>query len=144
MEKPPHDVDAVFDINEIAHLPAVFVFFFIRFEKFDLAGFFDLMKGLENDAGHIAFVVFVGAEDIEKFDSSHSAFELLAQYPQIEYLFGITVHIDGFESGDGFVAVCKSFCAVAIGCRGTGIDKTNIVVQRPFGQNLGIRVIVVP
>lgn len=57
----------VFDVEEVAHLFAVFVIGVIAFEELEFAGGGDLFEGFEDDAAHIAFMIFIGAEDVEVF-----------------------------------------------------------------------------
>ena len=77
VKKPPHNFQAILDIDKVAHLAAVEVFLLIGFEKPHFPGFSDLVKSLEDHACHVFFVVFIGTENIEKFDTRNFIFQFI-------------------------------------------------------------------
>ena len=104
----------------------------------------DLVKGFENDAGHVALVIFIGAEHVEKLDARHLIFQLVPQNPQIENLLGVAVHVDRSEFRNFCVLVGKSLRSVAVRRGGTGVDEADIVIQRPFGERPRVGKIILP
>ena len=85
-----------------------------------------LIEGVEDHTRHAAFVVFVGAEDVEEFQTrpevGRVAFRGLSQCPAIEVVFGFTV---GIQWGKGFhdaVIVGVPVLAAAVRGRGRSIN----------------------
>lgn len=66
-------IDGVFYVEEITNLFAVFVVWVVAFEELDFAGLEDLVVGFVDEAAHIGFMVFVGAEDVEVFKADDGA-----------------------------------------------------------------------
>lgn len=66
-QKPKNHVCAVFDIDEIALLPAVRILRIVRTEQPQVSFFIDGFKGFARNAPHIVLMVFVRTVNIEKF-----------------------------------------------------------------------------
>jgi hypothetical protein len=59
----------------------------MRFEEPDLPRIPDLFKGLMNNTSHVALMILVGTEDIEKFDPDYLIVCIESQSPEVKELF---------------------------------------------------------
>ena len=57
--------NGILHIDEVAHLAAIGVFRLVAFEEPNAAGFLNLIEGFADEAAHVAFVIFIRAENIE-------------------------------------------------------------------------------
>src|SRR5271155_5066494 len=67
LQQPSHDGNRVVDVDEITLLLAIGDARAMRFEQPDRRSGLGLVETLGKEAHHLAFVVLVGAEDVEKF-----------------------------------------------------------------------------
>lgn len=104
----------IFDVQEIAHLFAVFVVGSIAFEEINLASIFDLIKGFVNDTTHVFFMIFVGAKDVVIFEADNFIEEALFLGIEVEHVFGVAVHIQGAKRGKILKFVIHALGAISV------------------------------
>ena len=73
--------------KSFAHLPAVFIFRHVGFEKAHKALFLNLMKGFVDHATHVALVLFVGAVNVKIFETDNFIEYVFASCPKVEKVF---------------------------------------------------------
>jgi hypothetical protein len=141
-----HQKDAnfndVFDIHEVTHLVAIGKIGAMRAEKRHLARLLDFLEGMPNHRSHAAFVVFIGAIHIEKFEARpEKRFLLLLERPHIKILFRLAVRIEWFELWHlCLVVVVAQLTGAVSRCRG-GIHQGDLIVVAFFPD--GLRVVQV-
>lgn len=86
--------DGVFDVEEVATLFAVGVLGVVAFEEVYFALRVDLLKGFGDDAAHVPFVVFVGAEDVEVFEADDVGEPSSALRVEVKALFCVGVEVE--------------------------------------------------
>lgn len=74
----------VFDVEEVTDLFAVFEIGVIAFEELDFTGLGNLFEGFMDDATHVAFMVFIGAKDVEVFYADDFVEEALFLSEEVE------------------------------------------------------------
>lgn len=140
-EKEGHG-DGVFDVEKVAHLFAVLVVGMMTFEELDFAVVADLIEGFVDDGAHVAFVVFVGAVDVEVFQSDDVFVDPGALGVEVEEVFGVAIHVEWPEIGDVGNFVIHAMGTVAVGGGGGGVDKAGTGIERPVGEDFGVFEIV--
>ena len=95
------DFREVFDVYKIPRLTAVFEIRAMRTKQFLRACLIDLIEGMKDNTGHAAFVKFIWAKYIEKFQANPEVWGrasfLLLQSPLVKLIFGCSVWIQRTE-----------------------------------------------
>lgn len=88
-------------------------------------------KRLAYYTSHIALVVLIRTENIEKFESCHFVNEAVGQNPEIEKVFRISIHVKSLQVKDRTMEIVKAESAVPIGSGRRGVKKWNIFCRGP-------------
>ena len=109
------DAAHIFDVNEVAGLVSVLVILAMTSEELHAACRLHLPKGVQHDRRHPGFVEFVGAVDVEEFESRPEVgLSFLGQGPLVEVVFRPAIGIEGLELGDHLVVVHVAQVATAV------------------------------
>ena len=136
------DVDGVADIDEVAFLFAILEIGTMRLEEFNVAACFHLMIGLLHERTHVGLVIFIGTVDVEIFQADDFVEMPVLERPQIEHVFGVTVHVERYKFFGHRIVVIVTQGAVAIGGRARCVDKSRALRETPFAERAGVAVII--
>src|SRR5689334_12210066 len=84
----------ILNVEKIALLLAVAIFGTVALEEPDAAAFANLLERFNDNAAHLALVIFVRAEDIEVLDAANVMVEPGAPDIQIEEVLGVGVAVE--------------------------------------------------
>ena len=137
--QPVVDSDKVFDVDEVAALVAVGVFGVMAAEELHRAGLLDLVKGMPDHTGHAAFVVFVGAVNVEEFETVIMWWcGGLGQHPVVEVVFRAAVFVEWFQDFGEIVVVFVAVLTEAVSSPGAGVDQGCFLLGAALPDFLGI------
>src|SRR5579862_8981621 len=107
------------------------------------AGLKRLRITLADDASHVAFMIFVWAEDVKIFQACDAVEPALLPSVQVHPLFREAVKIQGSQAPElARVGIVHARAAISVGCRRRGINETDTFAQGPFRKLARIFVIV--
>lgn len=115
VKKEQSDGHGVLYINEIAQLLSIAIFGGVGSKELDLAGFHDLMIGLQNDGAHITLVILSGAIDVEEFEPGNFAIQAFPERPEVKEVLGIAVHVEWMNRRCVRIVIGVAHLSIAIG-----------------------------
>ena len=104
----------ILDVEEIAFLFAVGVIGTMTFEQTDRAGLKHLRVTFIHQAAHVAFVIFVGPEDVEIFQAHDVRQPAFFLRDQIELMFRIAVWIERMKAREVRFRIAHARSAIAV------------------------------
>lgn len=144
LPEPEVHFDDVFDVDEVAALLAVSYRFSLNVapaaEEAGFAGGMDLVIELVVNGGHLAFVVFLRAVDVEVSEADDLALGFRHDLTDVtvEGELGESV---GIQRVFAFVAFAEAVFTAAVGRGGGGVHHGNAVTQAEVQKRLGIFVV---
>ena len=103
----------------------------VAFKQTQAAGGEDLLVGLGHHTAHLAFVILIGPEHIEVFQTNNMTQESGALRMLIKQVLRIPVHVQRPQASQIIHLVIHAVSPVAIGGRRTGVDEPRPPTQGP-------------
>ena len=141
LNQPTYHRDRIIDIDEITFLLAVHDTGAMRLEQMDRFAGLGIVEPLGDEAHHLAFMIFIGAEHIEKLQTHPLRRELVAAANalddgKIEQLFAPAVEIHRSQALERAPRpiVAIALAAITIGRRRGGINEWGAGSGAPVEQ----------
>lgn len=144
LPEPEVHFDDVFDVDEVAALLAVAYRFSLNVapatEEAGFAGGVDLVIELVVNGGHLAFVVFLRAVDVEVFEADDLTLGFRHDLTDIAVEGELGEGV-GIQRVFAFVAFAEAVFTAAVGGGGGGVHHGDAVTQAEVQKSLGIFVV---